>query len=168
MSDEIWKSVVSFDGFFKDHYEVSNLGRVRRLGFSDCRIVAQSAVRGGYATVHLCVNNQRRRLTVHKLVLEAFVGPCPPDCEALHGPNGSTDNSLDNLRWGSRKENVEDRKRDGRQVGKSTRKLTAEDVSVIRRRLEAGDPASAIMTDYDIGWQSVYNIRHRKSWKHVE
>lgn len=47
-------------------------------------------------------------VAVHTLVLTAFVGPRPEGREALHGDNGVHDNSLDNLRWGTRSENILD------------------------------------------------------------
>ena len=51
------------------------------------------------------------RVRVHLLVLEAFRGPRPYRCEALHGKDIPHDNRASNLRWGSRRENLADRRR---------------------------------------------------------
>lgn len=56
----------------------------------------------------------RRNRFVHELVLLAFVGERPgsvDEYEACHGPGGSLDNSLENLRWDTIKANTADRVR---------------------------------------------------------
>ena len=52
-----------------------------------------------------------KRVRVHLLVLEAFRGPRPYRCEALHGNDIPHDNRASNLRWGSRRENLADGRR---------------------------------------------------------
>ena len=43
---------------------------------------------------------------VHQLVLEAFVGPCPPGHQCLHKNNNPADNRWpENIRWGTHAEN---------------------------------------------------------------
>lgn len=54
----------------------------------------------------------RRNRFVHELVLLAWVGPRPgsvDEIEACHGPGGSRDNSVANLRWDTVKANTADR-----------------------------------------------------------
>src|SRR5262249_4354731 len=46
---------------------------------------------------------------VHRLVLEAFVGPCPPGMEARHVNGIKTDNRLVNLQWGTHRQNMRDK-----------------------------------------------------------
>jgi len=45
-------------------------------------------------------------LKVHQLVCEAFHGPCPPGMETLHLDENGLNNRAENLRWGTRKENL--------------------------------------------------------------
>lgn len=52
--------------------------------------------------------------SVHSLVLETFVGPCPVGMEALHDNDVRDDNRLSNLSWGTRSQNVLDSVRNGR------------------------------------------------------
>ena len=102
-------------------YSVSDLGRVR----SECRVVHRSdgttqRVRerilkprpGGPLRNYLFVTLSRAGIQVsrkvHRLVLEAFVGPAPEGEEGCHGSGGSFDNRLANLRWGTRSENIKD------------------------------------------------------------
>lgn len=42
---------------------------------------------------------------IHRLVLEAFVGPCPDGMKALHADGNKTNNNVKNLRWGTSAEN---------------------------------------------------------------
>jgi hypothetical protein len=59
------------------------------------------------------VKGRQTNRFVHQLVLEAFVGPCPPGMECLHANDDATDNRLVNLRWGTHTENVQDCLRNG-------------------------------------------------------
>jgi hypothetical protein len=55
----------------------------------------------------------RRRRLVHRLVLEAFVGPCPEGMLTRHLDGDPANNHLDNLRWGTPAENFADSVRHG-------------------------------------------------------
>ena len=78
------------------------------------------------------MNNQARRCSVHRLVLTTFVGPCPDGCECLHLDDNPQNNCLDNLRWGTPKENKNDNWRRNRTGEKGTNaKLTKEQVEMI-------------------------------------
>jgi len=52
---------------------------------------------------------------VHRLVLEAFVGPCPDGMECRHLDSDPLNNHVGNLRWGTPKENADDRTSNGTQ-----------------------------------------------------
>ena len=118
---EIWVPVRGFSG----RYEVSNKGRVRSLPQV---IICEGPVKGRYTSVrqgsllrpgrmpngHLSVSLGRRNSQcVHKLVLNAFVGPAPDGYECLHINGDPADNRLQNLRWGTRSENIADAVRHG-------------------------------------------------------
>jgi hypothetical protein len=129
---EQWRPVLGFEGL----YSVSDQGRVRSLdrtieagnrwgGVSRQqrpgrvlapRVKTLRKLTGNvytYASVNFSRDGVITTHAVHRLVLEAFVGPCPPGQETCHGPGGSTDNRLVNLRWGTYSENAYDRVRDG-------------------------------------------------------
>lgn len=114
---ERWLPVVGFEG----SYEVSDHGRVRgldRIGAAGQRVAGRVLTptpnSHGYPAVTLYGNGLRRVGKVHRLVLEAFVGPCPDGMEACHGPDrDQTNNRLSNLRWGTSSENNFDRVRHG-------------------------------------------------------
>lgn len=64
--------------------------------------------RRGYWRVNLSVAGVRSTQPVHKLVAAAYLGPAEGR-QVLHGPNGPGDNSVGNLRYGTRAENTADR-----------------------------------------------------------
>lgn len=119
---EQWRPVVGYEGL----YEVSDHGRVysaprtvvttrgsRKL---PGRILAGSKLVSGHRTVFLTIplSGSTKTVLVHRLVLEAFVGPCPDGQECCHWDDDPTNNRLENLRWATRSENMRDRTRNGR------------------------------------------------------
>jgi len=77
------------------------------------------AIKGKYWCVNLPLElpygrNKGRVFLVHRLVLEAFVGPCPEGMLCRHLDGNGRNNNLSNLCWGTSKENCEDTKRHGR------------------------------------------------------
>jgi len=62
----------------------------------------------GRLQVRLKVGEIKKTFRVHRLVLEAFVGPCPHGCEACHRNNDPSDNRIENLRWDTKQSNLAD------------------------------------------------------------
>lgn len=113
---ENWLPVVGWE----DLYEVSDLGRVRSLDRIDAvgrlrrgRVIKAWPDLKGYLRTQLSRSGKYKGVAVHRLVLEAFVGPPPEGQEALHGPAGVANNQLSNLRWGTHSENTYDSVNDG-------------------------------------------------------
>lgn len=116
-----WAPVRGFEGT----HEISNDGRVRRLACvfvnrrghkkpSPARMLKPTQKGNGYFHLTLQVNKVQTTLHLHRMVLEAFVGPCPEGMEGLHRNGVKSDNRLDNLRWGTHIENCSDRSRHGK------------------------------------------------------
>lgn len=61
-----------------------------------------------YLSVKLCKDGKYKTRPVHQLVLETFVGPRPQGMLALHHDDNANNNNLDNLYWGTHKQNVQD------------------------------------------------------------
>jgi hypothetical protein len=112
----------------------------------------------------------RRQVLVHTLVLEAFVGPCPRGLECRHLNDDPSDNRLENLCWGTRLENAEDRWRNGilpRGEDYYTAKLTTADIHTIRARCAAGEPQRVVAADFGLNQSQVSRIVNRRRWGHV-
>lgn len=110
---EIWKAIPGYEG----KYEVSTHGRVRSLphhvrlvirgkGYlrlSPGRILKPGKTKSGHVSVSLGRHNSK---LVHYLVLLAFVGERPKNYDILHLNGIPDDNRLQNLKYGSRRENL--------------------------------------------------------------
>jgi hypothetical protein len=104
---EQWRSIPNF----ADHYEVSDAGRVRSRHTGHVLHARQNGK--GRAQVDLYREGARTTVEVHRLVLLAFVGPCPVGEEGCHNDGDHTNNRLSNLRWDTRRENNLDAVRHG-------------------------------------------------------
>jgi len=117
IATEQWLPVVGYEGA----YEVSDLGRVRsvdrrRLGGAMIRgrILKPRPLPNGRLRVSLARLGTATDAYVYRLVLGAFIGPCPVGMEALHWDDDSSNNALVNLRWGTRTDNMRDMSRNER------------------------------------------------------
>lgn len=63
---------------------------------------------------YLCVSLRRVPTYVHRLILLAFVGPCPTGMHACHGDGSRINNALSNLRWDTPLNNHRDAVKHGR------------------------------------------------------
>lgn len=120
MANEVWLPVVGFEGW----YEVSDRGVVRSVDrtviyvngnsvFHKGQIMSMVTKRSGHFAVGLRRNSGGFRRYVHRLVLEAFVGPCPEGLIACHNNGDPTDNRLENLRWDTPSSNMFDKQAHG-------------------------------------------------------
>jgi len=115
---EEWRPVVGWEGL----YEVSDQGRVRSLNrtvackFGSTKLYKGRTLTGsvnpktGYRTATLvdAAKGRKKYAVIHRLVLEAFVGPCPPGMECCHGDLDRSNEALSNLRWDTRSANTLD------------------------------------------------------------
>ena len=109
---EIWKDIEGYEGL----YQVSNLGRVKSLphfrknGYSGYvtkeKILIPSYQDNGYQIVNLFSDNKRKTHTIHRLVANCFIlNPNNKPC-VDHINTDKADNRVENLRWVTHKENM--------------------------------------------------------------
>lgn len=117
---ERWKPIPGWEGY----YSASDMGRIRSLD----RVVphptsGRLTVRGrvldvydrvdGHCAVSLCRGDLVLNPLVHRLVMAAFVGPCPDGMEVCHNNGVPNDNRLTNLRYDTASSNHLDRVKHG-------------------------------------------------------
>ena len=110
---EIWKDIKEYEGI----YQISNLGRVRRLKkwcgnvykskwIDDIKILTPTDNGNGYKIISLNKNRKRKNKYIHRLVAEAFI-PNPDNLpEVNHIDNNKSNNVWTNLEWCTRSYNV--------------------------------------------------------------
>lgn len=170
---EEWRPIPGWEGF----YDASTLGRIKSLerrttsyrGFTrrvrECILKPNSL--SGYPTLGLSANGRSKTYRVHRLVLLAFVGPCPPGHEACHEDNDRENARLSNLRWDTRVSNMADRIKHGtsnRGARNARIKLTEADVHEIRRRLKAGENRTSISASFGVKPNAVSKIKSGENW----
>ena len=166
MNREVWMPVPDYE----HQYEVSNLGRVRN---SVTLLVLKPAVNRGYQHVALYATpGDGRTHYIHLLVLRAFCGEPPfPGAEGCHNNGDRGNNSLTNLRWGSRQDNADDRGRHGRTrfgTGQRCAKLSEDDVRAIRAAYRGGKSTYALARELKLSTHTVWCAVTGKTWSHVE
>lgn len=187
--NEIWKPVKGYEGL----YEVSNCGNVRSID----RIVERakgeriSKVRykgknlslipygkkRNYLAVNLFDNTKRpekRQKTyyVHRLVAEAFI-PNPENKQDVNHIDGNPhNNSVENLEWNTRKENIAHAFRTGLTTlygsNHPLSKLTEEQVKEIRTHYKKGEKGNgyiAIAKKYGVSPELIRGIVRGEKWK---
>jgi len=154
------------------NYEISIAGVVRRT--TDCNrcrkgyILKQSCINSGYLKVSI----NRKNFTVHRLVLEAFVGPRPYGKECNHKNSIKSDNYLYNLEWVTHTENMEHACDtgliDGKGENNAANKLRGEEVLYIRELLKSSTlNQTQIGKMFNVGQGAISDINIRKTWSHI-
>jgi hypothetical protein len=174
---EVWRPVVGYEGL----YEVSDQGRVRSLDRAvvqlnkggNCvrvykgRLLRQVETLKGYLTVCLSKEGRHRTVKVHQLVLDAFVGERGPGQVCRHGPQGVGCNALRNLCYGTQRENILDKKRDGTHiVGERHYRARLTEAQVLEI-LASEKPGRELAKKYGVGDSTVYSIRSGASWTYL-
>ena len=114
--NEDWKDIKGYEGLYQvsNHGRVKSLDRVVPLANSFKRIKGKilkgNIGSGGYYLVSLSKNNIRPSLSVHQLVMEAFVGERPTTHNKRwvidHEDANKLNNHISNLRYVTNRENV--------------------------------------------------------------
>lgn len=168
---EEWRKIPGIN----ERYEVSNLGRARSWvgwrgrGWRESPRPMDPKIHW----THKVIRIDGRTRYLHHLVLEAFVGPRPRGQVGRHLNDLPEDNRLSNLAWGTRAQNVEDGKRNGRVYGTPGEshpkaKINEAQVRAIRAWRTYGFEGKEIGSWYGISSGLVYNIAKGKRWGHVE
>lgn len=179
MTTEVWRPIPGYKGF----YSVSSAGRVRsekRLVVDSIgrprrikeRILRPRADKIGYVKVALHKNGVGDSILIHRLVVSAFIGPCPIGREVNHRDGDKTNNHLNNLEYVTRRENIQHSfssglkiPQKGQEHGRS--KLTEALVQSIKRQ-KGTRTARSIARDFGVHEVTIGGIFKGRIWKHVK
>lgn len=161
---DFWAPVPGYPG-----YEVSRRGGVRSYltnrwnGRSETpRVLACCLRKTGYSYVTLWKGKIRgESFGIHRLVLTAFIGPCPPGEECAHLNGIRTDNRLENLAWMTRAENI------GHKIehGTNGTKLNLKQVRAIRAAIDAGALSNHLARAFKVNETTITDIKAHRSWR---
>jgi len=177
MVEENWKPIPGYEG-----YEVSDLGRVRTYKVFVPRVVGKEAywaigdtpklmtirdATNQYQVVSICNKGKKELRTVHRLVLRAFVGPCPPGMECCHLNDDRRDNRLCNLKWDTKSAN---QKQITSRTGSKNKKalLTEDKVLQIWQWYALGELPAHIAPRFNVDRCTVEAIIAGRNWWHVK
>jgi len=152
-------------------YHIGSDGTVLSFARNKSRQLKPILNSDGYLTVSLYRNGKDRRITVHQIVLMAFVGPRPEGMECRHLDGVKTNNNLSNLAWGSPRQNAEDKRRHGRSpIGSANgrAKLTEADAREVVRLYHSDFPdRAALARRFRVSWAAINRILRGTRWTHA-
>lgn len=172
---EVWKDIPSCPG-----YQASNAGRIRSL---DRIVVGKDGKAKRFQGItlrafpnkagYLCIRVGRNNPTmVHRLVAEAFFGPCPKGMYVCHNNNDRGDSRPSNLRYDSPKNNQQDRKAHGtyyRGERMAHAILTEAKVRRIKKALASKSIThKELAAKFGVSRPAISAIAAGRNWAHVE
>jgi hypothetical protein len=164
MSEETWLPVTGYI-----NYKVSCNGKI--INAKTERVIKQHLSSANYFRVSL-YNEEGvcKKLAVHRCVATAFI------CNELNLPvvrhiNGlKTDNRVENLEWGSHKDNSQDMLKHGTVAWgerQGASKLSATQVQYIKSLKEKPN-FSKLAREFGVRHSTISNVWHRKWWKRLD
>jgi hypothetical protein len=151
---EILKPIAKHPGYW-----VSSIGNIysdwyrgRRPPIYDPkyrRKLRPGKIKSGHLIVVLGRQNVRQ---LHRLVLEAFRGPCPRGMETRHLDDDKLNNRIENLVWGTRSENIVDAYKNGCRSRVRLLKFRGETKYLAQWAAELGVPYHRIQARLLRGW----------------
>ncbi len=160
-----FKDIPGYEGL----YEVSTLGEVRS---KRTQKLLKPFDNRGYERVGLVANGSRKKYLVHRLVASAFIANPNGLKEINHINANKKCNTVENLEWSDRIENMRHAKEANLCWGPSGEKshlskITEHDVRQIRKLIELGNSDVSIAQMFGVSDGCVHGIKHGKTWRHV-
>lgn len=179
---EIWKDVPDYESL----YQVSNLGNVKRLankvwvekyeGYYRSypeEILKPILSPSGYYHVNLYKDKKLKTFRINRLVLMAFDRLSEKGEVSMHLDNDKLNNKLENLKWGTCKDNVQQMHKEGRNncingsrnpMAKSSEEEVAK-IKILHKynNLSVSEIAKMCNKNYHFVYEIVKNLK----WNHV-
>lgn len=169
---ELWKP------FRHEYYEVSNLGRARRVkpGINHPQIghiLKPNVGKKGYVTISTCYHGRHKTYSLHVLVARKFLGQCPRGKQVNHIDLNKENNRWDNFEYLTSKKNIHHAIEHGIKIGarlgdQRNAKLTAKEVRQIRKLHATGKyhkKSKTLAKRFAITPDSIYRIITNRRWK---
>lgn len=163
MGNVIWRR------FLDTEYEVSNTGIIKSLKNNRVKILKPGIDKYGYQRVDICRNNKAKHYLVHKLVALCFIENQHNKCCVNHKDGNKLNNHVSNLEWCTIQENTIHAAKnklfpDNSGSNNGHAKLRKSDILEIRKSNES---PYKIGPKYNVSPATIYDIRKRRSWSHI-
>ena len=165
------KPIPGFPGYF-----ATSGGDILSFKYRRWKQLVPNHAQKGYAVVSVRDSDGRKSTQrVHRLVLLAFVGPCPDGYQTRHLNGDRKDNRLANICWGTPVENHDDMRRHGTLPGWQNKgsnhgnaKLTEDQARQIKLALNKSyREAVDLAVSFGVSVFVVRRIMEGKAWTHV-
>jgi len=116
------------------------------------------------------VNKKGKKLYVHRAVLLAFKGYPDTNQETRHLDGNPKNNDISNLKWGTRLENMLDKKIHGKQQFGENHpfaKLNEKKVIEIRKRFKT-ESARSLSKIYGVSHTAIIRAANRVKWRYLK
>lgn len=140
----------------------------RRVDENRAHEMSQRKDKKGYMRVGIILDGNKRKCAfVHRLVADAFHGPCPEGMQVRHLNSDRGDNRPCNLAYGTAKDNAMDRMEIGRYANGEDvtgAKLTNEQANEVRRLRAAGEKIKSLSKMFGLSDTNIKRIIYNKSY----
>lgn len=166
MDEEVFVDIKDYEGLYK----ISNHGRVYSINYGYI-LRPTSKSRLGHCRVALYKNKQPKFFLIHRLVLTHFNRSPENGEECRHLDGDPSNNNIDNLEWGTHKENENDKIVHGTLLKGENHprsKFTKEQVIKIRELYKTGKYVQReLAVIFNVSRSSIRNVTNSRVWKHV-
>jgi hypothetical protein len=159
--EEIWRQIKGYEGI----YDISSSGRVRsylnwKWGPVETpqRILKNFSTIHGYMVVILNKRGVKKTVTIHSMVLNAFLCQRPIGMVSCHKDNNKKNNNVENLCWDTPQSN-------SMNYRSQNHKLTEDDVKSIRGLRKNGETLRSIAGMYNVHSSQIWKISKGIQWK---
>ena len=163
----IAKEIPGYGGFYsitEDGFVISNS---KKFKYSKNKFLKNSITEDGYLFVRLQLNGGSKKCSIHRLIAISFI-PNPNDYEQVNHMDGNKlNNSISNLEWCSRKQNMIHASINNLMQKGSSRpssKLTESQAIEIKNSNLSGKQLSLI---YGVSKNTVLLIKRGLKWKYL-
>lgn len=162
MGEPVWRPIAGFES----RYEVSDQGEVRSVRSG--HIMRPYRDRYGYLAIKLTGDhNYRISKTVHRLVCEAWHGPCPPGLQAAHLDGDQLHNVPSNLAWVTNTENQRHKILHGTSLRGEEAPKARLTSAIVRRVWLSTESTRSLAKELGVSKTAVQFIRKGRNWKHL-
>lgn len=150
-------------------YRVSNYGNVQSIQKGEWINLKPGFSKKGYASVSLFNKGVKpnKNFRINRLVAKYFLDePLEGETIVRHMDNNPSNNHFENLKWGTYKDNEEDKKLHGTWNTRMTSaKLSFDIADEIRIKFKEGQSQLSLAKEYNVSRTSITRIINYTTWK---